>query len=165
MLMAAPSRAQSQEDPFALKVLRDTDMTLSCTALVDEAELMHAIMQTTENMEAESRFNKNAISAAGALGSFLIGSVTGGLGLGVAGYLAGQEMEYDIDRADEVNDIAAQRRTLMIGLHKAQSCTNPIEHAMAPIEEDLPLDINAERLATLKPAAGSSYNETPKYND
>lgn len=72
----------------------------------------------------------HGITAAGAIGSLLIGSATGGIGLAVGGFLMNHSVEERSDEADKIQDIAAQRRTLMMGIHNAKGCFGPIEHAM-----------------------------------
>ena len=48
---------------------------------------MREIVNTTEDIKDSSTLRNYGISAAGAVGSFLISSTTGGLGLAAAGYL------------------------------------------------------------------------------
>lgn len=162
-LLITPFEAQSAtNDPFALKVVRDGDTDLNCQQLVDEALLMRDIIQTTEDVKSDARLNGHAVTAAGAVGSFLIGTVTGGIGLAAAGFLVNQEVEEDAENADNVQDTATQRRALMVGIHKAKGCETSMEAAMIPIEKKSVMDISSERLASIEPAAGKqarTYNE------
>ena len=63
---------------------------------------------------------KNGIKAAGAIGSFLVGSVTGGVGLAVGGFLLDQGVDEARTNADDFQDTAEQRRTLMMGIYNAK---------------------------------------------
>ena len=169
LVFFTPALVRAADDPFALRVIRDTDTELSCAQLVDEALLMRDIIQTTETIKNDADFSGHAVSGAAAIGSFLVGSVTGGLGLAAAGFVASQGVEADGDRAQDIQEIARQRRALMIGIHKAKDCQNAITVAITPVESKTPLQTGSERLAHMEPSAGDarvrSTSETPSYND
>lgn len=100
----------------------------------------------------------HGITAAGAIGSFLIGSVTGGVGLAVGGLLLDHNVGKNADQADGIQDVAEQRRTLMMGIFNAKGCEGPLEHAMQNPEIFDPL----AQLAAIETAAGE---QAPGYND
>jgi len=91
---------------------------------------MSSIIYATQDIKDTSEMKSHGISAAGAVGSFLIGTVTGGIGLAVGGFLMNYSVEERSDEADKIQDIAAQRRTLMMGIHNAKGCYGPIDFAM-----------------------------------
>lgn len=143
-------------------------MQLSCEELVDEAVLMRDIIQTTQNLKSESELNGHAVTAAGAIGSFLIGSVTGGIGLAAAGFVASQDIEADGNEAEYVQDIASQRRALMVGIHKAKGCDTSMAEALKPIVTKSSLQLGSEKLADMEPASGSANAAViaaPRYNE
>lgn len=155
LCLTTPTLAAAAEDPFALQVARTGDLELTCEELVQEATLMRDIIQTTEDVKSDADFNGHAVTALGALGSFLVGTVTGGIGLAAAGFLVSQEVEEGADKAESVQDIASQRRALMMGIHTAKNCApEPMQVAMAEIETKSLADISAERFAAAEPAAG-----------
>lgn len=134
------------------------DVNLSCGQLSREALRMRDIIQRKQNIKDNSDLKDHGISAAGAVGSLLLGSVTGGVGLAAAGFLASQAVEKEADQADSIQNIADRRRGFMIGIYNAKGCYGPTEHVMiAPVENDL-----ASRLASTEPAAGA---EDHRYND
>lgn len=153
--LTAPKLSMAQDDPFAFKVARAGDLELTCQQLVQEASLMRDIIQTTEDTKSDANFNGHAITAVGAIGSFLVGTVTGGLGLAAAGFLVSQEVEGGADQAESVQDIASQRRALMMGIHQAKTCDQaPMKIAMQRAEEKSIRDISAERFASIETASG-----------
>lgn len=170
LVFFTPALANAADDPFALRVIRDTDIELSCQQLADEALLMRDIIQTTETIKNDSDFSGHAVTGAAAIGSFLVGTVTGGLGLAAAGYVASQGVEADGEKADSIQDIARQRRALMIGIHKTKGCQNSITAAITPVESKTPLQTGSERLARMEPASGKearlpAQEQPPHYND
>lgn len=165
--IASVSFAGAPSDPFALKIVREDDLQLSCDALVSEAMLMRDIIQTTEDIKTDSDLNGHAVTAAGAIGSFLVGSVTGGLGLAAAGFVASQGVEASGDKAETIQDIAFQRRALMVGIHQAKGCETSIEAALAPIDRKTVFEAGEDKLAKLEPASGKPKKAAPlpDYND
>lgn len=151
-------------DPYALQVAKTGDLEMSCAQLKQEAILMRDIIQTTEDLKSDASLNGHAVTAVGAIGSFLIGSVTGGVGLAAAGFLANQQVEGSADDAQDVQSIAQQRRALMVGIHKAKACDNDINIAMTPVRQKSALDLSAHRLASIEPASGVSVSDK-NYND
>ncbi len=151
-------------DPYEFKVARQGDLELNCAALVNEAQLMNQIIKTTEDLKNDAKVNNQAITAAGALGSFLVTGLTGGLGIAAVGFFASQEFEEGENQAESVQDVAHQRRALMNGIFQAKGCENPVlmEEAMTPIKSKTTLEATAERFASIETAAGdkpSHYNE------
>lgn len=113
-----------------LKVSRQGDLELSCGSLSQEALTMRDIVNTTQNIKEGSALRANGITAAGAIGSFLVGTATGGIGLAAAGFLLERNVDTRSQAADDVQDIAEQRRSLMLGVYNAKGCYGPTEHVM-----------------------------------
>lgn len=163
-----------ERKPFAVqtnpKITTDTlvisktgDVEMPCGALSKEAILMRDIIHQMEEVKNGSDIQSHGVTAAGAVGSFLIGSVTGGIGLAVGGFLLDQNISSNKDDADEIQDIAKQRRTLMMGIYNAKSCFGPLEHAMQNPEKRDAMDI----IADIQPASGKTYQTElrRRYND
>ena len=164
---AAAETSFTHSDPFALHVAKDGDLDMPCKALIDEAALMRDIIQTTEDIKGDSEFNGHAVTAVGAVGSFLVGTATAGLGLAAAGFVAAREVEGSGDNADNIQDTAHQRRALISGIFKAKNCTDPegaFAAAMTPVREKSAINVGKERLATLTHPAERDSNK-PRYND
>jgi hypothetical protein len=151
----------------SLQVSRRGDVDMSCGALSQEAATMRDIILTTQDIKDDSRLKRHGVNAAGAIGGFLIGSVTGGVGLAAAGFLIDHNIGETADDADSVQDTAAQRRALMIGIHTAKGCYGPMEHALqdgteqdgaantaASTAQNAHTAGDSDRLAAIHPAAG-----------
>ena len=164
LLSAAPAHAI---DPLDLQVSRLGDVDMSCGELAQEAVLMRDIIFTTEDIKDKSEMQSRGITAAGAVASFLVGTATGGIGLAAAGFLAEHQVDEKGEDADSVQDIAEQRRSLMLGIYNAKGCLGPIEHALQTPPQ---YDGLAAQLAAIE-AAGSADTDTsnnppaPRYND
>src|SRR6056297_3481842 len=104
-------------EAIPLQVSRLGDVEMSCGALSEEALTMREIVNTTQDIQDESSLQSYGINAAGALGSFVIGTATGGIGLAAAGFLLDQNVDSKADAAESVQDIAQQRRSLMLGIY------------------------------------------------
>lgn len=191
-LCASPLSARADEyssskpfnDPYALQVTQPGDSRLSCDDMHQESLLMRDIINTTEDLKDSAKLQGHGIKAVGAIGSFLIGSVTGGLGLAAAGFLANNEIESGAEDADNIQDKAEARRSLMVGLYSGKNCMGSIDYVL---QDDSNTDNEANRrlsiaslgtLNGLEPAAGSqelsdnlnndekpAVRRTPRYND
>ena len=142
-----------------LEISRTGDLGLSCGALSREAMNMRDIIYSTQDVKDAAKLQSHGITAAGAIGSFLIGSVTGGVGLAVGGFLLEQNVGETESDADAVQDIAEQRRTLMMGIFNAKGCQGPLEHAMQNPEIFSPLSQLAEVDDTTQYFSQPDYNQ------
>lgn len=137
---------------YDLQISRQGDIELSCGSLSHEAAAMRDIIYSMEEVKDNSTMQGHGVAAAGAVGSFLIGTVTGGIGLAVGGLFLDYNIDERQEKADELQDIAEQRRTLMMGIHNAKGCHGPLEHAMQNPQGFDPLDqIAAAAAATQGP--------------
>ena len=145
-----------------LQVSRVGDTEMSCGSLSQEAMVMRDIIGTTQDIKNESQMQSHGISAVGAVGSFVIGTVTGGIGLAAAGMLLDHNIDQKSEQADSVQDLAKQRRSLMVGIYNAKGCFGPVEHAMND-----PKDLKLVNLAAIEPAAGgpAPNTRTASYNN
>ncbi len=159
---------QQNSDPFMLRVAKKGDLELSCKQLVDEALLMREIITTTQTIKNDASFNSTAVTAIGAVGSFLTSTMTAGLSLAAAGLVASNEVGQNEDSADNVQDIARQRRALISGIYQAKSCPQGNMHSAlsdekAPIIYGKSNQMDTILARTIEPAAGQdiaiSYND------
>jgi hypothetical protein len=148
--------------PDEFVVTRKDDLMLSCKELRKEVAVMGSIISDTQNVKDVSKMQSRGISAAGAVGSFLVGTVTGGIGLAVGGLMLDHNVSENKDNADEIQDIAEQRRTWIKGLYTAQACEGPIE---TPEQEKALKNVNAhtqlEKLAKIEAASGKEDKKEP----
>ena len=164
LLLYSPSAAANdvlEVQPLEVSRLGDTE--LSCGSLSQEAAMMRDIIDTTQDIQDSSKMKSNGINAAVGVGSFLIGTVTGGIGFAAAGFLLDQSTKEDANDADSVQDTAQQRRSLMMGIYNAKGCLGPIEHVM---RDQVTMQGEETRLAAVEPAASGeeSPRRKPAYN-
>lgn len=170
--LTPPAWAMDEEPPVHdLQVSKLGDVNMTCGELSEESALMRDIIETTQDIRDESKMKENGIGVAGAAASFLVGTLTGGLGIAAAGYLANEAVEDKSDGAESVQDIAEQRRSFITGIYNSKGCLGPIDHVAQNakvIEADAKATADREKsLDTIDPAAGepksaiikASYNE------
>ena len=150
-------------DAVTLQVSRLGDIEMGCGGLSQEAALMRDIIITTQDIKDDSKMKDRGISAAGAVGSFLVGTVTGGIGIAAAGLILKNSTNNTQHEADTIQDTAEQRRSLMIGIYNAKGCSGPIEHVM---QDGLTQEKEMQRLAEIETAAGKANlrQKKPHYN-
>ncbi len=163
LTFTASSYAQAADSSNDLQISRIGDLELSCGQLSEEAVNMRDLIYSTQDIKDDSKLKSHGISAAGALGSLLIGTATGGIGLAAAGFLMEQGVSNTADKAEDIQDVAQQRRSLMMGVFNAKGCYGPIEHAM---QDPIPFD-PLERLAAIEASAGNEHirPKRKRYND
>lgn len=123
-----------------LVISKQGDLEMPCGQLSNEAAGMRDIIYMMEEVKTSSEMQSHGLAAVGAVGSFLVGTVTGGIGLAVGGFLLDYNIGAREDDADKYQDIAEQRRTLMMGIYNAKGCHGPLDHAMQdPADEFNPL--------------------------
>ena len=149
---------QSYKRLDELLVSREGDIEMQCNDLSREAMEMRNVIYTTQEMKDKAKLKKHGVTAAAGIGSFLIGTVTGGVGLALGGFLLEQNFGGEASDADKIQDIAEQRRTLMMGIYNAKGCFGPLEHAMQSPEIFSPLS---------RIAASETYESDTqsRYND
>ncbi len=164
LLYSAPASANEQLEVLELQVSRIGDTELGCGALSQEAAVMRDIIDTTQDIQNSSKIKSHGINAAAGVGGFLIGTVTGGIGFAAAGFLLDQSTKDNASEADGVQDIAQQRRSLMMGIYNAKGCLGPIEHVM---QDQVTREDEETRLAAIETEAGDDQSEPrkPRYNE
>ena len=150
-------QAEEEIDLENLSISQDGDLEMTCSALSKESMNMRDVIYATQDVKDRAKMKSHGIKAAGAVGSFLVGTVTGGVGLALGGFLLDQNVGATASDADEIQDIAKQRRTLMMGIYNAKGCAGPLEHAMQNPDIFDPLG----KIAAIETAAGE---EPAQYN-
>lgn len=146
----AQSAPQAGGDVSKLQVSMLGDVEMSCGQLSREAETMRDIIIRTQDARDERGMANKGISAAGALGSLIVGTATGGLGLAAAGFMAHEANSEGADQIEKIQDVAEQRRSFMVGIYNAKGCFGPIEHTM----QDHTALQTMRRVEEISPASG-----------
>lgn len=164
-----------EEEPVHAReftVSRVGDLEKSCEGLLQESALMNDIIATTQDIKDTAENQSHGVTAAGAVGSLLIGTMTGGIGLAVGGLLLDHNIDAKAENADQVQDIAEQRRSLMTGIYVAKGCPPlppPEATKNAANDADIygpPNYADANSLATLEASAGGGPDvEVKRYNN
>lgn len=148
------SRADAALQNFTIS--RKGDLELSCTELYHEAQAMSQVISNTKKIKDDSKMQSQGVSAAGAVGSFLVGSVTGGIGLAAAGFLLDKNIDSREEHADKIQDIAEQRQTFMMGIYTAQGCEGDIYSMISSVDETAQKTSKTEeKLSAIEPAAAA----------
>lgn len=161
----------SEWDGTHMEFSKIGDLELSCGALSEEAAAMRTTILEKEDKESAAEMRSHGVNAAAGIGSFLIGTATGGIGFAAAGLLASEAIQSDADESENMKYIAAQRRSLMIGIYKAKACHGPIEHVMLPApqtEANVQFVAQAsapETFNNLSPASGNVRSNNLTHND
>jgi len=149
------TQALASDTNTQLKISRPGDTELSCGALSSEATLMRDIINTTQDLQDNSKLKSRSAAVAGTAASFLIGTATGGIGLAAAGFFVDESLSGNMDETDKIQDTAKQRRSFVMGIHNAKGCHGPLDHA-------LQTNNNKEKLASIEPTSGEI---SKNYND
>jgi hypothetical protein len=178
---AAASDAKLLKEGGELRVSKLGDTELSCAALEEEALRMRGIIHSNQRIEDDSELKSRGIGVGGAVGSLILGTMTAGIGLAAAGFLATEAVEDEGEEADGIKEIAAQRRSLMVGIYHAKGCEatdGSIEHVMQqpvtapkkPAKVQMVSSTEEPRTAApvvsvVAPAAGTPAPKPFTYND
>ena len=142
-----------------LKISQPGDGMKNCADLSQEISLMDNIMEEAEEQKRSTKTTGTGVGVAQTVGSFMIGSLGGVLGIFAAGAILDNAADGKIERLQDIQNAASQRRSLMAALYDVKSCQGPL----------------AQKFAGIEPAAGEEFSDTslslqavsnkPDYND
>jgi hypothetical protein len=147
-----PNSAQAF-DASNFQISRVGDLDMSCAHITREAKRMQDIIHSTQDIKDRSRMQERGIGAVGTAASFLVSTATGGLGIAAAGFVMSEINDDQGTSADNIQDIAQQRRSFMLGIYNAKGCFGPIENVMQSPDPEQSL---IEQIASVEPASGDS---------
>lgn len=145
----------------SLEVSMPGDVGMSCSQIEREVFIMENLILRTWETQDKSRKARMGVGVVKTVGSYLIGSLGGAVGIMAAGHLANRAASGEAEDAAVIEDIAKQRRSLMIGMHQVKGCA-----ALPPslLDEAL-MERAAQDPADIEPAAGSTHTMSHKEND
>lgn len=154
LLASAPACARAADfPPFQVSQLGDLEK--SCHELSLEVSAMEDLIAQATQAQDASQITSTGVTVAKTVGSYLVGTLAGGLGVLAAGYIVSEATDDRFENAAAVQDLAAQRRSFMAGIYNARGCKGPLE-----------------KLADIEPAAGDDGETAveptlrkPRYND
>ena len=164
--------ANDDPDKRPFSVTQPDDLMLNCDQLWAEAFTMRQIIASTQDMRSDSEMKIRGIGVLGTAASYLVGTVTGGIGIAAAGMIAKEAASSNEESAEKIQDVAEQRRTLMVSLFNIRQCEGDIQQAMidpkpqSPLEAITSADKTDEAQAQVEPASGpASIRPERQYNN
>lgn len=146
-------------DAKNFQISRVGDLEMDCAALTRESRRMQDIIQSTQQVKDRSKMQERGIGVAGTAASFLVSTATGGLGIAAAGFLMNELNDDQSISADNIQDIAAQRRSFMIGIYNAKGCYGPVENVMHSPDPEQSL---IAQITSIEPASGDEEDTSQK---
>lgn len=160
LALASPSMAQSP------KIIDDktADLKMSCDQIAHEVVELDKVIVESREIQKKSNNADTGVTVAQTVGSVLIGSLGGVLGLAAAGALASGAAEDAGDDAAALEEKAEERQNRLAGLFDGKGCEGELALTRDQ-EDDAPDDIEP---AAGEATAGSAAVKTPRrprYND
>lgn len=140
-----------------LRISRPDDLLLDCHEISRQISTMEAIMSYTEEIQDDFRITDTGITVGKAVGSYLVGSLAGGIGIVAASFIISEAADDRAEQAAATQHTAMQRRSFLSGIYNARGCQGPLE--MALIEPAVGPMEDSE--ITFKPRQEDRYS----YND
>ena len=162
---ALPARADNKaEAEIAAEVatsgqLAKGDTRMSCDQIASEIVELDRIIRTARTTRKNSDNTGTGVSVAKTVGSFLVGSLGGVIGIVAVGALAGEVAENSGEEAAAIEENAEERQNRLAGVFEGKGC-----------EGELAMTVDkTEDVANIEPAAGTQAQDTtprkPHYND
>lgn len=121
--------------PPALEISMPGDEAMDCAAIAKEVSAMDDVILQSYIVQQSSEKTTLGVGVAKTVGSFLVGSLGGVLGILAAGHFASEAADDKGEVAAALEDTAKQRRSLMVGMHNAKQCTEELPVAPPPMED------------------------------
>lgn len=129
-----PARAYATDFTPGFQVSQSGDLEKSCHEISQEVSDMELLISHTQNTLDGSEMTNHGVTVAKTVGSYLVGSLAGGIGIIAAGYIVSEAADDRFEEAAAVQDVAEQRRSFMAGIYNARGCVGPLEKKLAEIE-------------------------------
>jgi len=121
-----------------IQISQKGDLDMSCHGISKEMSVMEEIAARTQEIRDDSKITNTGISVGKAVGSYLVGSLVGGIGIIAAGYFVNEAASDYTEDAVSLQTTAIQRHSFMAGIYNAKGCAGPV------------------RMALIEPAAGDA---------
>lgn len=145
------------------KAVKKADSTLSCDQIAHEVVELDQVIREARDSRQNSDNAGTGISVARTVGSLLVGSLGGVVGIVAVGALAGEVADDAGEDAAAIEENAAERQSRLAGVYEGKGCEG--ELALTQDNHD---NHNQDDVATLEPAAGQDVGQNkgpPRYND
>lgn len=144
--MALLSTAQAQAGSLAnplFKISQTGDSHMDCLEISSEISDMDSIILVAEDKIQDTKIAGTGVGVAQTVGSFMIGSLGGVLGIFAAGAVIDNAADNKIEKIQEIQSAAEQRRSLMAAMYDVKQCVGPL----------------AKELSLIEPAAGTALEK------
>lgn len=160
-LAVGPAAPAFSMETKKIEISQPEDVHLTCPQISREVSAMNDLINENREIAEDSEMTHTGVSVAKTVGSFLIGSLGGVLGVMAAGHLAGRVADEKTADAVAAEDSAKQRMSLMVGIFNTRSCIGPIQMAALVLPGE-----SENALNNIEPAAGGdSKPRAPRYNE
>lgn len=163
LALIIPKQTYAQTDAFShiMRITQPGDSKLNCLSISSEISEMDTIILEAEEKKRNTRVAGTGFGVAQTVGSFMVGSLGGVLGIFAAGAIIDNAADNKVEKVQEIQNAAAQRRSLMAALYDTRECFGPLAQEMALIEPAAGEEIGGDLLIgppdlRLKPV---SYND------
>lgn len=131
---------------------------MSCDQIADEVVRLDRTIRAARLSQSESRNAGTGVSVAKTVGSLLVGSLGGVVGIVAVGALAGEAVEVRAEKAALVEEKSEERQNRLAGIFDGKGC----EGALALTGDSGPS--SDDDIPRIEPAAGAAPALKPRYN-
>lgn len=129
----APAQAGALSNPL-FRISQPDDSRMNCSAISSEISEMDNIILTAENGIQNTKIAGTGAGVAQTVGAFMVGSLGGVLGIFAAGAVIDNAADNKVERIQEIQSAAEQRRSLMAALYDIKQCVGPLAKELTLIE-------------------------------
>lgn len=145
VLLSLCRGAAAADDASAFEVARIGDLDMDCYQISREISAMELLVAQAVEEQESTKMTSTSVAVAKTVGSYLVGTLAGGLGILAAGYIVSEATDDREENAIALQNGAEQRRSFMAGIYNARGCNGPLA------------------LAAIQPAAGEEQDDTPQF--
>lgn len=156
-----PAEIMSEEEIAAtedMEVTQTGDGHLTCDQIAHEVVELDRLIRNARHTQNRSDNAGTGVTVAKTVGSLLVGSLGGVVGIVAVGALAGEAAESTGEKAAAIEENAEERQNRLAGIFEGKGCEGELA-----LTEDNPDDV-----AKIEPASGSinaKANRKPTYNE
>lgn len=150
------SAAQEAEE-IAVK----SDINMSCDQIANEVVELDRVIRKARATQQNSENAGTGVSVAKTVGSLLVGSLGGVVGIVAVGALAGEAAENSGEKAAKIEEGAEERQNRLAGVFDGKGCEGELA-----LTEDAPEQVAPQNIANVEPASGTApAPQKRRYNE
>lgn len=142
--------------PEAKDIAIKSDINMSCDQIANEVVELDRVIHKARATQQDSDNAGTGVSIAKTVGSLLVGSLGGVVGIVAVGALAGEAAENSGENAAKIEESAEERQNRLAGVFDGKGCEGELA-----LTEDAP-----EKVAKIEPASGTApASQKRRYNE